>query len=400
MDLSDDQSKQRQSELISHLLAHFEIGNVTDVHVQVDGTVLYRNRGQLVLAKKWKNVTDESGKLLAPQTFTTFRDQLYGSERPSLESKVFRSKNYQLRVQSVPPMNGQSTQHSQRLVIRLQRSAPPLLTSILEAHPKTLDAILNASGLVAVCGGIGAGKTTTAASIAQFWASRRARHVATLEDPVEYVLNPSAQATHLEVTMPGEPEIPQMLTLKQGIRILRRSNIDALFIGEIRNGATRDECLDFAASKEAVVTTIHAGCYSDALLRLIQPSPNGMGMEALRLSVTQTLSYMLHVALAYTKEGAPVPLITCINAQSSHVRPTLTEMNTKTLSNQVTSALAHGSADEGFIPATKAIEAALRQGATLDSVKQALALAPEITGANFDWQRFDDAEGRSPRRLT
>lgn len=119
-------------------------------------------------------------------------------------------------------------------------------------------------GLVAVVGPTGAGKTTTLHSAIGTLNSRD-RHVATLEDPVEYVVD-------------GVIHIPVVDAIGVGfatqLRGLLRQDPDIILVGEMRDEETARIGIQAALAGRLVLTSFHATDSVAAIYRLLQ-----MGIE-------------------------------------------------------------------------------------------------------------------------
>jgi len=110
----------------------------------------------------------------------------------------------------------------------------------------------NPTGLVLVSGGTGSGKSTTVAALIKAFAeSGRRGHIATLEDPVEYVLDfPNLLVTQQWVGV----HVP---TWSEGIRGALRDKVELLMIGELRDQESVRAALQAATSGHIVVATAH-----------------------------------------------------------------------------------------------------------------------------------------------
>jgi twitching motility protein PilT len=349
--------------ILTILLGHHNISRYTDIHISSTGIVKFRSRHILSLATNWEQLTDVEGKLRHDKQFDMIWRVLVGSEE--WRTRIFRTKNYQIRVQPLIGMNGK------KLAIRVQPAAPPAIKETLRLQG-LIDRLAVSSGLVLVCGPIGSGKTTTAASLVAHWASRRALHVATIEDPVEYLITPSGgEVTQINCNLISADAAPNSLGLKQVLSRLLRGDIDALFIGEIRDDETRSAVLDHAATREPVLTTLHAGSIADAILRLTKQQ-GGSDQNSLRLSLSQCLDTVLYVDMAFTDAGVPVPVVIAIPGAFQPFRNAIAEAPAKTLNSQINQAITSCSAAEGGINGAQAYEAAIQAGATRDSVLAAL----------------------------
>lgn len=386
-------AEQPKLSALTTILANLVSKNLTDLHIHSDARVFVREMGQLKLARNFNGLTNKEGFLSDGNGYLQIEQALVPKFAKDFDSIVERGKTVQARIQRIPSAN------TAKLIVRVQPATPPQIDAVFKGS-KFVRALEQCSGLIVFAGGIGAGKTTTAASLCAYLSERKGKHVMTLEDPVEYTL---PQASHLDVIMPGayrrlgmQPstlnrwrsvfgegqnselvesnETSKGIDLYEGIRIAKRANIDALFVGEIRDAETRDECVDFAAAKEVIVTTIHAGSVSDAVLRLMKPS-NRMDMPALKTSLSQVLAYVVYVALAYTSRGEPVPVYIGFNAQEPSIRSVLAGSDPaaikSAITNQVTG-LVSTSANDNAIPVREGVKMALAKGATKESVMAAL----------------------------
>lgn len=115
------------------------------------------------------------------------------------------------------------------------------------------------SGMVVCAGPTGAGKTTTLyAALGEL--DDGTRHLATIEDPVEHVIDGITQIQVNEATG---------LTFSTALRALLRHDPDVVLLGEIRDRETAQVAVQAALSGHLVLTTLHATDAVAALTRLI-----------------------------------------------------------------------------------------------------------------------------------
>jgi type II secretory ATPase GspE/PulE/Tfp pilus assembly ATPase PilB-like protein len=120
------------------------------------------------------------------------------------------------------------------------------------------------NGMVLVTGPTGSGKTTT------LYAALNAintpdRDIATLEDPVEYIL-PYVRQTQIN------EEIG--LTFARGLRSLVRQDPDVIMVGEIRDAESAEIAIRSALTGHLVLSTVHTNDAIGAIARL-----KDMGIE-------------------------------------------------------------------------------------------------------------------------
>jgi len=135
------------------------------------------------------------------------------------------------------------------------------------------DVIRKPYGLVICAGPTGAGKTTTL--YATLEAVRNdAIKVATIEDPVEYVIPRISQIQIHEAAG---------LTFASGLRALLRQDPDTILVGEIRDAETARIAVQAALTGHFVMSSLHATDASSALHRFID-----MGIEPFLLASSLT----------------------------------------------------------------------------------------------------------------
>jgi len=139
-------------------------------------------------------------------------------------------------------------------LLRLDASPQDRTLAALGYLPTQIDALLHAraqqGGAIIVAGTVGAGKSTTlAALLAGITATRK---LITLEDPVEYVIEGALQNT---LSRPLHAEDDSVFDAK--LRTIKRSALDDLLIGEIRDQQTGRAFMDLSLSGTRVYATTH-----------------------------------------------------------------------------------------------------------------------------------------------
>ncbi len=134
-------------------------------------------------------------------------------------------------------------------------------------HPDFRRLIDAASGLVLICGPTGSGKSTTLAALIEEINLARARHIVTLESPLEYLF--SNRRSFIR-----QREIPtHSPSFEQGIIDALRENPDVLVIGEMRTPEVMRLTLNAAETGHLVLATLHAASCAEALSRVCLSFP-------------------------------------------------------------------------------------------------------------------------------
>jgi len=154
------------------------------------------------------------------------------------------------------------TQRGVALAVRLL--APFLATlETLNLHPSLADLVTGDHGLLLVSGPTGSGKSTTLAALVQAINLREAKHVITVEQPIEYALKPARSFIRQREVGRDTP------SFEQALLDALREDPDVLVVGELREPATIRLTLDAAETGHLVLATVHAGTCTEALQRAV-----------------------------------------------------------------------------------------------------------------------------------
>jgi twitching motility protein PilT len=118
-------------------------------------------------------------------------------------------------------------------------------------------------GLILVTGSTGTGKTTTQAAMLEYVNVRRAVHIITIEQPIEYVIT-SKRAIVTQRDVPTN--VPNFAA---GLEAAKRQRPDIIMIGESRDRDTVDTMLNAADSGHLVIGTMHSKSAEDTFNTLL-----------------------------------------------------------------------------------------------------------------------------------
>lgn len=122
-------------------------------------------------------------------------------------------------------------------------------------------------GLVLVTGPTGSGKTTTQAALIDFINQNFAKHVVTIEEPIEFVHdNKRSIITQREV--PGDS-----ITFAAGLKAALREDTDIVLIGEMRDLETISLALTAAETGLLVIGTLHTNNARKTVDRMVDAFP-------------------------------------------------------------------------------------------------------------------------------
>ena len=160
--------------------------------------------------------------------------------------------------------------HHQRATLAASiRLLPSRIPSLESLHlPLSLAKLSERrQGLVLVTGPTGCGKTSTLAALIDIVNTRRAAHVVTIEDPIEYQhANRSAIVEQIEV---GRDTPDFAVTL----RSIMRQTPDVILVGEMRDAETMATALTAAETGHLVLSTLHTNDAIQAVSRILDSFP-------------------------------------------------------------------------------------------------------------------------------
>lgn len=155
-------------------------------------------------------------------------------------------------------------------------------------------------GLVIIGGATGSGKTTTLAAIIDEINQRDARHIITIEDPLEYEhTNRKSVIQHVEIGVDA-PDFPTAL------RAALRQAPDVLVIGEMRDPETMKIALAAGETGHLVLTTMHTTDVASTIARLTESFP-AERQPTIRQEIAAALTAVCVQTLMPSIAGARVP---------------------------------------------------------------------------------------------
>jgi twitching motility protein PilT len=150
----------------------------------------------------------------------------------------------------------------------------------LPEHLKLLTRYQN--GLILVTGSVGSGKSTTLAALVDQINVERREHIITLEDPIEYILEPKGcHITQREVHT-------HTRSFGAALRGALREDPDVIMVGEMRDLETISLAITASETGHLVLGTLHTGNASRTLDRLLDVFPVDQ-QEQIRVMVSESL---------------------------------------------------------------------------------------------------------------
>lgn len=138
----------------------------------------------------------------------------------------------------------------------------------LNLHPDLKRLATVSNGIVLVCGPTGSGKSSTLAALIQEINLTEARHVLTLESPIEHIFRSRRAFVRQREVGRDTP------SFEQGLIDALREDPDVLMVGEMREPQTMRLTLNAAETGHLVLATVHSGSCAEALQRIVSAFPS------------------------------------------------------------------------------------------------------------------------------
>ena len=249
----------------------------SDLHFKTDQRVHIRLKGDLKPLKGgplsfeqvkeiWYEVLDDrKRKQLEEKGASDFAYQLGGSDR-------FRVNLFKQRG----TLSAAVRRVNKEIFDFEQLYLPESTVQITEYH----------QGLVLLAGITGSGKSTTIAAALDHINKKRACHIVTIEDPIEYLFEDrKALINQREVGV-------DVNDFADALKYLMREDPDVVLIGEMRDEETFMAALNAAETGHLVFGTVHASGSAQTITRLLDLLPEGS-----RDLVRQTLVFNLKAVI-------------------------------------------------------------------------------------------------------
>jgi twitching motility protein PilT len=156
-------------------------------------------------------------------------------------------------------------------------------------------------GLVLIGGPTGSGKTTTMASLIETINERDARHIITVEDPIEYD-HPHGRSVIEQVEIGIDAR-----DFPTALRAAVRQAPDVIVVGEMRDPETMRIALQAAETGHLVFATLHTTDVAAAVSRIADGFPTER-QNAVRQELAMAMAAVLTQSLIPARSGGVVPM--------------------------------------------------------------------------------------------
>ncbi len=241
---------------LEQLIADAAQQGASDLHLEPGLPAAVRVRG----------VLRTIGEAIPSKTSLAFAKDLIGdADWPRFVER--RSHDFSRSIQGVRcRINVLQTARGVGFAIRLLSSFHATLEK-LNLHPDLKRFVSHPHGFILVSGPTGSGKSSTLAALIEEVNLSEARHVLTIESPIEYNFRPRMAYIRQREVGRDTP------SFEQALLDALREDPDVLMVGEMREPETMRLTLNAAETGHLVLATVHSSTCAEALQRIVSAFP-------------------------------------------------------------------------------------------------------------------------------
>ena len=167
-----------------------------------------------------------------------------------------------------------------------QLGLPPVFRDISDVH----------KGLILVTGPTGSGKSTTMAAMVDYINTEHAKHIITIEDPIEFV-----HQSRRSLIKQREVGI-NTRKFDNALKAALREDPDIILVGEMRDRETVNTALKAAQTGHLVMGTLHTNSAIKTIERILTLY-TAEEQDAMRVAISESLVAVISQGLCRTTDG-------------------------------------------------------------------------------------------------
>lgn len=254
------------------IMAYAREHNCSDVHLTVGTATAVRRFGKLELLDPVPPAKEVESLILSILNEDQQRKVLSGKD---LDFSGLTPDGARMRVNVYHQRNNLAAS------IRLLENKTPTFANL--GLPDTVRKLAEEPrGMVLVTGPTGSGKTTTLAAMIDYINKNQAKHVMTIEDPIEYIYPHGRAMIH-------QREVGRDVdTFATALRSALREDPDIILVGEMRDYETISAAMTAAETGHLVLSTLHTTSAPQTIERIVDACPPH-GQSQMRMQLASVL---------------------------------------------------------------------------------------------------------------
>ena len=273
---------------LTQLLAFTMQNDASDLHLSADNPPIIRKNGQLKRVQSDVLSSDDIRQMLYS---VMTEDQRAEFERDyEIDLAISFGEKARFRVNAFNVRRGTAAVFRtipSDIPTMGELDLPPAMRKFADLH----------KGIVIVTGATGSGKSTTLAAMINHINTNHAKHILTIEDPVEFFhTSKKSLINHREL---GQDTVSFKAALKSALR----EDPDVILVGEMRDHETISLALTAAETGHLVFGTLHANTAAKTVDRIIDVFPAG-DKEMVRAMLAGSLEGVIAQRLLKRADGS------------------------------------------------------------------------------------------------
>ena len=201
--------------------------------------------------------------------------------------------------------------------------------------PEVLETFVHIpTGLVLITGPTGSGKSTTLASIVRSTIEKRAVHIVTIEDPIEYLFADGKAAVSQREIGTDTP------TFNEALKNMMRQDPDVIMVGEMRDWQTIQTVITAAETGHLVFSTLHTNNAAQSIDRIIDTCPPGQ-QNQLRAQLALVLRAIVSMRLIEKSDQTGMIPVCEIMINSPKIAKQIEQGETKEIGEEIESSVGY-----------------------------------------------------------
>lgn len=357
-------------ELFHRILKTAVDGGASDVHLKINGPVVFRISRQLIAIECPVPTEDWMNNVVANITPAHLKQKLQEQREVDFSYFVpnigrFRTNLFQQRGQWC-------------LAMRYVKTIVPSFEELgLLAQIKKIAE--SPRGIVLVAGSTGCGKSTTLAAMIEHINANFKKHLITLEDPIEYVFEDNqCVVEQREVGL-------DTLSFHHALKHVLRQDPDIIMIGEMRDSISFTASMSAADTGHLVLSTLHTTNAAQSISRVLDFF-KADEREQIRRQLAGTLQAVICQRMVTTVTGSMTPALEIlINT------PTVKKLIEENRLDKLPAAIETGM-DDGMLNFNQSLFNLVKDGKVSEKEALSKATNPQALEMNFKGIFLD--EGR------